>query len=127
MHYENDGFYLIIMKIYAFSYTIKNDIDCTSMPYNTINQVDEILKKVPHSDGIPGHCKDIQVLRQPVRHCFFNASELIWARIKTYIAKRNSTCKLADVLQLTKDAIANVSLNKYFRGKDAMVCMKFYS
>ena len=62
------------------------------MQYITNNQVDEILKKVPHSDGIPVHCKDIQVLRQPVRPCFFNASELIWARIKTGIARRNSKC-----------------------------------
>ena len=35
------------------------------------------------------------------------------------IAKTNSACKLADVLHPTQDAIANVRLNKYFRGKES--------
>ena len=43
------------------------------------------------------------------------------------IAKTNSMCKLADVLHPTQDAIANVRLNKYFRGKDAMICIKLFS
>ena len=73
-------------------------------------KVDEILKTIPHSSNEPGRFKEIVVLRQPVKHCFFNPIELVWAYIKNYVAKRNSTCNLADVLRLTKEAIENVRL-----------------
>ena len=74
--------------------------------FNTF-QIDELLKRVPHSTGVG--FKQIIVLRLPTKHCFLNPIELVWAYVKGYVARRNSTCKQADVLKLTREAIENVS------------------
>ena len=47
-------------------------------------------------------------LRLPAYHADLNSIELIWATMKGYIARRNVTFKMTDVLQLTNDAIAAV-------------------
>ena len=73
-------------------------------------EVDEILKYIPHSSGIPFKFKDIIVIRQPVKHCFFNAAELIWAKVKSEVAKNNGTCKAMDVLELAKCAIEKIPM-----------------
>lgn len=71
-------------------------------------EVDNILTRIPHSTE-PGRFKDVKVLRQPVRHCFFNPIELIWAYIKGRVAKENSPSNsLQDVKKLTEKAIEEI-------------------
>nr|CAI5867612.1 unnamed protein product [Callosobruchus analis] len=48
---------------------------------------------------------EIKVLRLPPYHCELNPIELIWAQIKGYVARNNTTFKLQDVRQLLKDSI----------------------
>jgi hypothetical protein len=38
-----------------------------------------------------------EVLRTPVRHCELNLIELIWAQVKGFVAKNNTTFRLKDV------------------------------
>jgi transposase len=38
-------------------------------------------------DNLHGH----EVLRTPVRHCELNPIELIWAQVKGFVAKNNTT------------------------------------
>ena len=42
-------------------------------------------------------------------HAELNSIELIWATMKGYIARRNVSFKMTDVLQLTHDGIAAVT------------------
>ena len=42
-------------------------------------------------------------------HADLNSIELIWATMKGYIARRNVSFKMTDVIQLTHDAIAAVT------------------
>ena len=49
------------------------------------------------------------VLRTPVRQCELNAIELIWAQVKQYVAKRNTTFKFKDVKMLVTEAFDSVT------------------
>ena len=55
------------------------------------------------------HNKDISILRLPVGHSELNAIELIWAQVKTEVAKKNTTFKLKDVKELMANALNNVT------------------
>lgn len=49
------------------------------------------------------------VLRLPPYHCELNPIELIWAQIKSEVASKNKTFKLAEVKELVLKALENVS------------------
>ena len=49
-----------------------------------------------------------EVLRTPVRQCELNPIELIWAKVKTCVASKNSTFKLSDVKSLVNESLDNV-------------------
>lgn len=49
-----------------------------------------------------------RVIRLPPYHCQYNPIELIWAQVKTYIAKR-STFKVAEEKPLVEEALGNVT------------------
>ena len=49
-----------------------------------------------------------KVLRLPPYYCQYNPIELIWAQVKKFVADRN-TFKMADLKELTKEAIAKVT------------------
>ena len=54
-------------------------------------------------DGIArehGH----EIVRLPPYHCDLNPIELIWANIKSYVARKNTTWKMKDVQNLCKEA-----------------------
>ena len=60
--------------------------------------LDKILKEDGHD-----------CLRLPAYHTDLKSIELIWATMKGYIARRNVSFKMTDVIQLTHDAIAAVT------------------
>ena len=53
--------------------------------------------------------KNIKILRIPVGHSELNAIELIWAKVKTEVAKKNTTFKIKDVQKLVDEALSNVT------------------
>jgi transposase len=53
--------------------------------------------KIDKIANLHGH----EVLRTPVRHCELNPIELIWAQVKGFVAKHNTTFRLKDVKELT--------------------------
>lgn len=57
--------------------------------------------------------KNITVLRLPPYHCELNPIELVWAQIKSEVARKNKTFKLADVKILLNEAISNVTANDW--------------
>lgn len=53
------------------------------------------------------------VLRLPPYHCELNPIELIWADIKTYVAKKNSTFKFSDVKIFFNEAVLSITAEKW--------------
>ena len=60
-----------------------------------------VVKEYQLESITKGYCqqtkKDIKILRLPVGHSELNAVKLIWAQVKTEVAKKNTTFKIADV------------------------------
>jgi hypothetical protein len=42
-----------------------------------------------------------EVLRTPVRHCELNSKELIWAQVKGFVAKNNTTFRLKNAKEMS--------------------------
>ena len=55
------------------------------------------------------HEHEVHVLRTPVRHCELNPIELIWAQVKGFVAKNNTTFRLSDVKELTYAAFGKIT------------------
>ncbi|CAK1595314.1 unnamed protein product [Parnassius mnemosyne] len=64
--------------------------------------VDELAKAV-----------GVEVLRLPPYHCELNPIELVWADVKGYVARKNTTFKMADVKKLLQQALGNISAEKW--------------
>lgn len=65
-------------------------------------EVDEIAEKHGHT-----------VIRLPPYHCHFNAIELVWADIKGYVAKHNTTFNISSVEILLREALEHFSPEKW--------------
>ena len=50
-----------------------------------------------------------EVIRTPVRHCELNPIELIWAQVKGFVAKNNTTFQLKDARELTYAAFGKIT------------------
>lgn len=75
----------------------------------------ELLKKINKDDynkkvidEMAAH-KNIIVLRLPPYHCELNPIELIWAQVKGYIGKNNKSFKMAEVKELLKEGLNQIS------------------
>ena len=66
--------------------------------------LESITKKYCEANG-----KDIQILRLPIGHSELNPIEMIWAQVKSEVAKKNVTFKMKDVQDLVKTALDNVT------------------
>ena len=55
----------------------------------------------------------VKVLRLPPYHCELNPIELIWAQMKGYVARNNTTFKLQDVRQLLSASISKISSDNW--------------
>ena len=51
-------------------------------------------------------------LRTPPRQCQLNAIELVWAQVK-HVAVKNASMKIKDVVELTKQALLEVTQEKW--------------
>jgi hypothetical protein len=50
-----------------------------------------------------------EVVRLPSYHCQYNPIELIWAQVKSQVAKNNHTFKMVDIERLTHEALDAVT------------------
>lgn len=57
------------------------------------------------------------VVRLPPYHCDLNPIELIWANVKNYVARHNTTWKMKDVAALCEQAVQSVTVQNW---KDAI-------
>lgn len=64
--------------------------------------IDEMAKK-----------HNITILRLPPYHCELNPIELIWAQVKGFVARKNTTYKMKDVQTLFEEALKEVNAEKW--------------
>jgi hypothetical protein len=57
-----------------------------------------VVYKTDKIANLHGH----EVIRTLVRHCELNPIELIWAQVKGFVAKNNTTLRLKDVKVIVK-------------------------
>lgn len=55
----------------------------------------------------------VEVLRLPPYHCELNPIELVWADVKGYVARKNTTFKMVDIKKLLHEALANITEDKW--------------
>ena len=75
----------------------------------------ELYEIIKQHKPKPIYCTDVianqwghDVLRTPVRQCELNPIELVWAKVKTCVASKNSTFKLKDVKKLVNESLDGV-------------------
>ncbi len=73
-----------------------------TLPDTTLFVLEEEAKRQGH-----------HVLWLPPKHCDINPIELKWAQIKGWVARRNFSFKMADVLALTKEAFQHVTVEDW--------------
>lgn len=57
--------------------------------------------------------RNITILRLPPYHCELNPIELVWAQVKSYVARRNTTFKMKDVKIIFEESLRNVDSEKW--------------
>ena len=62
-----------------------------------------------------------EVLRTPVRHCELNPIELIWAQVKGFVAKNNTTFRLKDVKELTYAAFGKITKDVWTKAEEHVI------
>lgn len=55
------------------------------------------------------------VIRLPPYHCHYNAIEMVWGCIKTYVKEKNVTFKLQDVEKIFSEAVTKVTPDLWYK------------
>jgi hypothetical protein len=62
-----------------------------------------------------------EVIRTPVRHCKLNLIVLIWAQVKGFVAKNNTTFRLKYVKELTYAAFEKITKDVWTKAEEHVV------
>ena len=76
-----------------------------------------VVYKSDNIANLHGH----EVLRTPVRHCELNPIKLIWAQVKGFVAKNNTTFRLKDAKELTYDAFEKITKDVWTKAEEHVV------
>ena len=76
-----------------------------------------VVYKIDRIANLHGH----EVIRTPVRHCELNPIELIWAQVKGFVAKSNTTFRLKDVKELTYVAFGKITIGVWTKAEEHVV------
>jgi hypothetical protein len=70
-----------------------------------------VPKRKVLDDAVQKCGKQIKLIWVPVAHCELNAIELIWANVKGFVAKHNTTFKIKDVEELCRQSLRQITPN----------------
>ena len=76
-----------------------------------------VVYKTDKIVNLHGH----EVLRTTVRHCGLNPIELIWAQVKGFVAKNNTTFRLKDAKELTYAAFGKITKDVWTKAEEHVV------
>lgn len=82
----------------------------------------EVIYKTDEIAWQSGHT----VLRTPVRQCELNPIELVWAQVKHYVAKNNTTFRMSDVKKLAIEGLESVTPEKWKKCCDHVIEIENY-
>ena len=92
--------------------------DTKKVLYEKIKQKKtSVVYKTDKIANLHGH----EVIRTPVRHCELNPIELIWAQVKGFVAKNNTTFRLKDVKELTYAAFGKITKDVWTKAEEHVV------
>ena len=57
--------------------------------------------------------KDIHILRLPIGHSELNPIEMVWAQVKSEVARKNVTFKMKDFQEFVNEALDNVTASNW--------------
>jgi hypothetical protein len=63
----------------------------------------------------------VHTIRTPVRHCELNPIELIWAQVKGFVAKYNTTFRLKNIKELTYVAFGKITKDVWTKTEEHVV------
>ena len=76
-----------------------------------------VVYKTDKIANLHGH----EVLRTPVRHCELNPIEFIWAQVKGFVAKINTTFPLKYVKEVTYAAFGKITKDAWTKAEEHVV------
>ena len=76
-----------------------------------------VVNKTDNIANLHGH----EVSRTPVRHCEHNPIELIWAQVKGFVVKNNTTFRLKDAKELTYATFGKITKNVWTKAEEHVV------
>ena len=86
-----------------------------SVPFSPLETKPQLYEKIKRNKPRAVYKTDFlarshghHVLKTPVRYCELNPIELIWANVKSYVARNNTTFKLSDIRKLVYRAFDNI-------------------
>lgn len=97
--------------------TIKEWLDSKNIPYEATDLKKDLLERVAQNrhlyedyvvDSLARNSGRI-VLRLPPYHCELNPIELVWANLKSYVARNNRDFKMEATKQLLIDGVAQIT------------------
>jgi transposase len=105
------------------NYLTQHNIPCSATDtkkvlYEKIKQKrPPVVYKADKIANLHGH----EVLRTPVRYCELNPIESIWAQVKGFVAKNNTTFRLKDVKELTYAAFGKITKDVWTKAEEHAV------
>jgi transposase len=81
-----------------------------------------VVYKTDEIANLHGH----EVIRTPVRHCELNPIELIWAQVKGFVTKNNTTFRLKDVKELTYAAFEKITKDVWTKAEGSFFVLFFH-
>jgi hypothetical protein len=107
-----------VLQNYLTQYNIPfSATDTKKVLYEKIKQKTPVVYKTDKIANLHGH----EVIRTPVRHCEPNPIELIWAQVKGFVAKNNTTFRLKDVKELTYAAFGKITKDVWTKAEEHVV------
>jgi transposase len=76
-----------------------------------------VVYKINSIANLHGH----EVVRTPIRHCEHNTIELIWAQVKGFVAKNNTTFRVKGVKELTYATFGKITKDMWTKAEEHVV------
>jgi transposase len=100
---------------------LQNYLTPHNIPFSATDTKKVLYEKIKQKTDKIANLHGHEVLRTPVRHCELNPIELIWAQVKGFVAKNNTTFRLKDAKELTYAAFGKITKDVWTKAEEHVV------